>query len=118
VDPRGQALVLIVSSLGFTIFAIAHVAALVGDAAYCVSLMAGQGSALAMTGMKPLFGDVRFRAQSGDSEVQWQSMTHSGHRGFFGGTIAGGGHLFGKGVRNGDRPQEKRTGYSTAKAGY
>jgi hypothetical protein len=58
VDPRGQALVLIVSSLGFTIFAIAHVAALVGDAAYWVSLLAGQGSALAMTGAYVLAGEL------------------------------------------------------------
>ena len=45
-------------------------------------------------------------------------MTHSGHPSFFGGTIAGGGHLFGKGLRDGDRTQEQRTGYSTAKAKY
>ena len=32
--------------------------ALVGDAAYCVSLMAGQGSALAMTGAYVLAGEL------------------------------------------------------------
>jgi hypothetical protein len=34
------------------------------------------------------------------------------------GTIAGRGHLFGKGVHDGDRTQEKRTGYSAAKTRY